>query len=422
MTSRVLAAVAAALLTLPSIGGAQGGGSLYSMLGIGDVQYLPSARSAGMGNTGIGLYSITSIHSWSPASWSRLDRVRMEGSLLSEGFQSTDGKESQFLSKTAFQGVMLGLPIAPFQGITIVLGMTPYSRMNFDIVGPYSFAGQQDTLDYTVRYTGTGGIGRAQLGASWAPFNDLSIGASFDFLFGSLDRSLTVKPTSSRFSTGKGTSATQVYGPSTTVGAMFSGFGTVLGFLRPLTVGAYASSRAALHTERLTEYNFDAATDTIYSKDTKLTIPVAFGAGLSYQLGQLEFFAADFSTQLWSRTELNGEPIEGMRDSYRLGAGFEFGGSRAFGASWWSRIAWRFGAAYTSTNYQVKGTPINEWVGTLGVTLPMYSDVTNDTRIIIALQGGQRGTLSNGLVKDTVLRMMLTLNIGQVWFIPSRED
>jgi hypothetical protein len=48
--------------------------------------------------------------------------------------------------------------------------------------------------------------------------------------------------------------------------------------------------------------------------------------------------------------------------------------------------------------------------------------MTNDTRITIALQGGQRGTLNDRLIKDTVFRMMVSLNIGQVWFVQSRED
>jgi hypothetical protein len=76
--------------------------------------------------------------------------------------------------------------------------------------------------------------------------------------------------------------------------------------------------------------------------------------------------AADFGAQRWSAARLEDAPFTGLRDSYRFGAGIEFGGSRTFGASWWSRIAWRFGGAYIATNYEVKGTPITEWMGTLG--------------------------------------------------------
>jgi hypothetical protein len=421
MTRRSRALFIALLALGTSAAFGEGGGSIYSMLGVGDLQYLPSARSAGMGNTGIGLYSLSSIYAWAPGTWSRLDRVRMEGNLLTEGFNSTDGTRSQFLSKTTFQGVMFGLPISPADGITIVAGMTPYSRINFDVVGPYSFSGLEDTLEYTVRYKGTGGIGKAQLGASWEPLTNLSIGASFDFLFGSIERSVVVTP-SSAFASGTGTSVVQIYGPSTTLGVMYSGFGSIAPALRPLSIGGYISSRSTLHTERRSEYTFTSSADTLYSTNERLTIPLSIGVGASYQLSPTVVLAADFAAQKWSAMELNGVHPEGMRDSYRLGGGVEFGGSRAFGATWWSRITWRLGASYAATNYQVKGTAINEWVGTAGCTVPVYSDVTNDTRFTVALQAGRRGTLENNLVRDTVFRMMFSLNIGQVWFIPSRED
>lgn len=421
MSIRTVITVALALTLSPLTAVAQEGGSIYSLLGVGDIRYFPNARSAGMGNTGIGLYSTSSVNIMAPGTWTRVERVRMEANALLEGFNTTNGTTSRYLSSMGFEGAVLALPLMPQQGVTLVLGMTPYSNMNFDVYVPQSFAGL-DTVDYRLHYVGTGGLGRAQLGLSFAPIPDLSFGASFDFLFGSLEKTLTLEPRSGRFAAGTGIEFLQVYGPSVTVGGLFSGFGGLLGFLEPLSVGFYGSARTTLNTERYFEFQYLTDRDTSSSTRGTMAIPLAYGFGVSYQAGPLVTIAADLSGQLWGDMEINGVTPVGIRDSYRAGIGIEYSGSRAFGASWGARMGFRAGAFYEATYYQVNGTPIDELGGSIGFTLPVYSDISSETRATFAFQYSRRGTLENNLARDYIFRMMVSLNIGQIWFVGYQED
>jgi hypothetical protein len=70
------------------------GGSIYSFMGIGDLRLAPNVRAAGMGYTGYATGGPYYINTLSPATWSRIDRARIEAGLLYEGFNSTNGTAS----------------------------------------------------------------------------------------------------------------------------------------------------------------------------------------------------------------------------------------------------------------------------------------------------------------------------------------
>ena len=73
------------------------------MLGIGDLRYMPGARSTGMGYTGIGLSSSLYINPTAPATWTRINHTRVDASVIFEGFyDSGDGRTSRYLSGNGF--------------------------------------------------------------------------------------------------------------------------------------------------------------------------------------------------------------------------------------------------------------------------------------------------------------------------------
>ena len=177
------------------------GGSVYSIFGIGDIQYLPSATSQGMGYTGIGLPSAATINSMQPASWARISRVRVDAGLLYEGFKSSDADKSIYLANTNFNGALLAIPISTDNGIVTVLGFTPYSDVNYSIF----VRGIQEGIDYQLNNSGSGGVSRGLAGLSYSPLPDLSFGASFNYLFGTIDNSTTFSPDNTVLYTGAAT-------------------------------------------------------------------------------------------------------------------------------------------------------------------------------------------------------------------------
>src|SRR5439155_1874127 len=99
-----------------------------------------------------------------------------------------------------------------------------------------------------------------------------------------------------------------------------------------------------------------------------------------------------------------------IRDSYRFGTGVELVPKKDPAAPFTQRIAYRFGIFYNASYYQVKGEKINEAGLTGGFGIPLLSD----TRLSISGEYSFRGTTDLQLQKDKILRISLTLDIGEL--------
>ena len=89
--------------------------------------------------------------------------MRFSVGALYEGFDSDDGTTKAYYGKTHFNGLFLALPVSPSNGISVSLGITPYSKVNYNIVDDQSQLG----YDYNVRYLGEGGLSLGHIGGSF---------------------------------------------------------------------------------------------------------------------------------------------------------------------------------------------------------------------------------------------------------------
>ncbi len=411
------------------------GGSTFSLLGLGDIRYTPGARSEGMGYAGLALYSPQFIDGLSPATWSRIDRVRLEGSAFYEGFNSTDGYTSRYLARMDFHGILFALPASRASGIVVVAGFTPYSEVNYDTytsavvpsqnVDPVT--GQHDSLGYQIHQVGTGGLTRGQVGMSWAPTQQIAIGASFNYLFGTINHIATQIPSTESGATGGTfTEKSSLSGVNFTAGVVITGFESVLSALRPLSLGATITTRTNLHTSMETTYDFAPPPLAVALHDTsagtvgRIAIPFSWAVGLGYQPAERWSLAADYSAQPWAQADFNGSSPYGIRNSYRFGVGAERGGSTEVTARSFERYSYRLGFAYSGTYYAVNGQEINEWGITGGIGFPL----AGESRLNLAAVYGGRGTTAGSLVKDKIFRLTVSLHISDVipWFVQSEEE
>jgi len=403
---------------MTAVANASTGGSSYSLFGIGDIRYLPNARSAGMGYTGLGLPSANMINSMQPAAWARINRVRLDAGLLYEGFKSSDGNRSLYLANSDFSGALLAIPISTEQGIVSVLGFAPYSNVNYNLF----VEGKQEGVDYQVNHAGSGGMSRGVVGLSYSPLPDLALGTSLNYLFGSIDDIRTFSPLNgpgggTNYAGGISTTTMTLHGLTVSLGGQFSGFGNISQSLSPFSFGFVLTTRGNLKTERQTTYDFLTERDTIPAARERLTIPVAYGFGLAYQPSDRYLLAADYYAQQWGDASFNGINPPEIRNSFRVGIGGER--LREHDASkWLGRLVYRLGFYYHSTYYKINNEPINEWGVTGGLAIPLFGDA----RLNTAFEYGNRGTTNSGLVKDTFFRMTLSITLSEPWFQRYEED
>jgi len=389
------------------------GGSAYTMFGIGDLNFSPSVRSAGMGYTGIALPSANAINTLVPATWSRIARVRIDASALYEGINTADASAKLYQAKGLFNGVHLAIPLSPAHGIVFGAGIIPYSRVAYNT----SFSGTQAGVDYRMNEIGSGGLTKAQVGLSYAPFEELAVGATVNYLFGKRATERTLIPLSSNVWGGtlfidEGQSGTNV-----TLSALFTGLGRVSETLRPFSLGFMLTTRANLSSSLTHRLETLAEVDTIRLGERNLTIPIGFGIGAGYQLGERWLFAADYYTQAWNDARVHGVPFTNIRNSNRFGIGAEKLPLKD-ATSWSDKLAYRLGFVYEATYYRLNGEPINMWGATGGITMP----VSGETRLNIGLEYAQRGVQQQPLVRDRFIRVSFALTIAEPWFIRYEEE
>jgi len=389
------------------------GGSAYTAFGIGDLRYFPSTRSAGMGYTGIGLPSANYINSMMPAAWSRISRVRIEANALYEGINTAETNKSLYQAKGLFNGALLAFPISPANGIVVVGGFSPYSFTGYNT----SFTNSQNGVDYRINEIGRGGLTKAQLGLSYSPGEDVSLGASLNYLFGNYTQERAFIPLTS------GSSGATLFieeanrGVNFTLSGMYQGFGKLSESLRPLSLGFVLTTQANMTFDFNNRIDFASERDTLTTAEKKMTIPVAFGVGAAYQIADRWLLAADYYTQAWSNATIDGQPFAFIRNSNRFGIGAEKLPIKD-ASSWLDKLAYRLGFSYNATYYQVYGEPINEWAITGGLTLP----ITGETRLNVGLEYAERGVKSNLLVKDNIIRVSFSLSVVEPWFVRYEEE
>jgi hypothetical protein len=333
-----------------------------------------------------------------------------------------------------FHGALLAIPVSRPSGIVVVAGFTPFSEVNYDTytssvvpsqnVDPVT--GAHDSLGYQTHQVGTGGITRGQLGLSWAPSQEISFGATFNYLFGTIDHVASQITQTSGTIGGTFTDRTTLSGVNFTAGMVITGLDRISEAFRPFSLGFMITTRTNLHTAMETTYDFAPPPDAVPVRDTsaqtfgRIAVPFSYGFGIGYRPSERWTVAADYGAQPWAGADFNGISPFGIRNSHRFGIGAERAGSTELTARSFDRFAYRLGVTYSATYYALNGQQINEWGITGGVALPL----TGESRVNIAAIYGGRGTTAGSLVKDKIFRLTVSLHISDVlpWFVQTEEE
>ncbi|MBI1806712.1 MAG: hypothetical protein HYR76_06630 [Ignavibacteria bacterium] len=396
------------------------GGSAYSRYGLGDIRFFNNDHSMGMGGASIAVLSTSAIDRMNPAGWSQINRTRFSVSVLYEGFSTSDNSRSAFLSGMAFNGFMVAVPIATDHGIVFGAGITPFSRINYNVITQKSQAG----FLYDEEYIGDGGLSVGHVGLSATLAGDIHLGTKMNYYFGTLNYITRQTFPGGQYTNAEVIRSTKLSGVGVTVGAIYSGLRKVFNMPtgHSLNLGLVVSTASNLSADEERFFSYTTSTtlttrDTSMSPDGTIHLPFSWGGGLSYLTDRYQL-AADLYYQNWYQYSANGVNAAELRDSYRFGVGGEILPKRDQSAPFTQRIAYRLGFFYNSTYYRLRGEPINEIGLTTGFGLPIISE----TRLTIGAEYSFRGTTNQQLQKDKILRISFTLSGGELWFVRPAEE
>ncbi len=395
-----------------------GDGSFYSSFGVGDIITYYGNRSAAMGGTGIASLGDGNINEANPAGLGLLSRTQYSGDFQYQGYALNDGTGSLFLSSGNFQAAGLAFPVYSDYNIAFAFSITPFSRRAYAVKDNEIDEGIIQTFD------GTGGLSSAQFSFSFSPVQDLYFGVTTHYLFGNFDDVQQLEFDSVGYFTTDADKNISMHGFAFTLGGVFAGFDKALGISKEkkLNIGATLISGATLSSTEQTFQNFSTSQETtsVYTGSTK--IPLGFALGLEYDVRDKIIFTGDAQFQQWSQyTYMGIHPAE-IQNSIRFGVGAEFLPTKTLSEPYYRQVTYRAGGYINESYLKINGENINEYFITGGIAVPIFFAPGSEARLNIGLEYGIRGTTSNGLERDSITRLTISLSGSDSWFNPTEVE
>ena len=153
--------------------------------------------------------------------------------------------------------------------------------------------------------------------------------------------------------------------------------------------------------------------ENFINANQQVVLPAMYGFGFSVTRGAYWMLSADVSYQDWSSFRINGvDP--GLKNSLRGSLGMQWRPKN---------IQYRAGARYNQTYLELKGSQLNEYAVSFGMTLPVFSSRLGPWSYInTSVELGQRGTTKNQLVREDFGRIVIGFTINDRWFIQRKID
>lgn len=395
-----------------------GDGSFYSSFGVGDIITYYGNRSAAMGGTGVASLSDSYINEANPAGLGQLSRTQYFGDFQYQGYALNDGTGSSFLSTGNFQAAGLAFPIDSEYSVSFAFSITPFSRRG------YTLTDNETDVGIVQSFNGTGGLSSAQFSFSFSLLQDLYFGVSTHYLFGNFDDEQKLEYDSVGYFATDADKNIAMHGFAFTVGAVFSGLDKAIGISKEknLNIGATLFSGTSLASTEQTFQNFSTSQETtdVYTGWTK--IPLGFALGLEYDVHNKMVFTGDAQFQQWNQfTYMGVHPAE-IQNSMRFGVGAEFLPTKTLSEPYYHQVTYCAGGYVNESYLKINGETINEYFVTGGIGVPVFFTLGSEDRLNIGLEYGIRGSTSNGLERDSITRLTISINGSDTWFTPPEGE
>ena len=391
------------------------GGSLYSIFGIGDLDYSTSVRTNGMGIMGLSLMGNYS-NSLNPAAWTKIHSTRFSTKFRLENIKSSDGINNAKRTYGNFEGFNLSLLLNQNNGWVFDIGLKDYSMINYDVKYRGSISGE----NYTQIYSGNGGLQRISLGFSYILFKYFSFGLQFNYVFGNIVKNTDIEFDNTQLANTKNIISNSISGYYFNTGLIFQGFGKLFKSkkLDNMTLGLFFSTPANLTSDISGKFYSSVGIYSVNIREGKIKVPWSGGIGISNEFGNSLIVAADLFFQKWDDYKYYDVHPTEIKNSMRVGLGLEYTPSKKLDESFFKKMSYRIGANYTQDYLKINNQNINSMGLSAGIAVPL-SRLNN---IDFSFSYNTRGKTSDGLIKDDVLKFALSINIGELWFLRPKEE
>jgi hypothetical protein len=386
--------------------------SPYSLYGLGTLYDSDFGSIPSIGSSGIALPSNRFINNLNPASLGFMYQNHflfdVGGKAILSSYENNLKKENR--NNVQFSHIALAFPVTSKSAFSLAL--KPYSSSTFKISN-LLLPIQDSQESYTLNATGTGGLNNFDVSYGYRIGKKLALGISTSLLFGNTtdDRNYTIS-----------NSVTNIYkktnynGVRASLGAQFkvdSTFTLGMNLKSPTKINATkVQSVTTVNNSGTTTMESELASDT-----DDYYMPLEIGVGLSKVFKNNLNLTLDYGKGLWNSTnqsDLYGNFIN--QDKFALG--FSYSKSKNI-RSYFDRIQYSTGLNYDTGYLEVDNKRINSMSLSLGVSLPIENTFS---ALNISYSYGQKGRISDGLIKENYHKLSLNLCLDGIWFVKRKFE
>jgi hypothetical protein len=387
--------------------------SPYSIYGLGSLYDSDFGSISSIGSSGIALPSNRSINNLNPASLGYMFQNHflfdVGGKSIFSSYENSSKKESR--NNVQFSHIALAFPVTSKSAVS--LSLQPYSSATFK-VSNLLLPIEDSTEEYVLNASGSGGLNNFDLSYGYKIGKKIALGISTNFLFGNTvdDRDYTVS-----------NSITSINKTSYYNGVRVS-LGSQVQIDSTLSLGVIVKSPsqiAATKTQSVVSYN-NSITTTIASDENydvdDYYLPLEVGVGLSKVFKNNLNFTLDYKKSLWNGT--NQSDIYGSyvnQDKFAMG--FSYSKTKSV-RTYFDRIQYATGINYDSGFLEIDNKRINNLSLSVGVSLPVENKAFSALNVTYSY--GQKGSISNGLIKENYHKLSLNLSLDGIWFVKRKFD
>ncbi|MCX2473168.1 hypothetical protein OQZ33_02370 [Pedobacter sp. MC2016-05] len=403
--------------------------SPYSRYGLGNIKgsLLPQLRA--MGGISTAVNSITgfnNINMQNPASYSAITLTTIDVGMSAGLTSLTRNNLSETSFNATFSHLAFAIPVSRRSALSF--GILPYSDLGYS----YRNTVKIDTTSVDQLYEGEGGLSKAYIGYGYRIGDHLRIGANAEYIFGNLQTTRATEYALAGAINAKLQNKNSVGGLNVSYGIQYD---FNVGKRTSVTLGYSGSNSGKLNSNQTffaTQYTRDAAgnestaLDTLNSVDngkSNLTLPLTHNFGISIKQSDKWLIGADFRMSKWAATSIN-NVNSGLQDSWGASLGGQWTPDATSYNSYMKRIDYRLGVNYDKTYIQINNQDIKQMGASLGFGFPLPSANAGSAfyKINFTTEVGQRGTVSNNLVKEKFINFHLGFTLNDTWFRRYRVD
>jgi len=386
--------------------------SPYSLYGVGSLYDSDFGSIPSIGSSGIALPSSIFINNLNPASLGYLPlnhfMFDIGGKAIATTYES--GSRSEKRNNFQFSHIAFAFPVTKNSGFSMAL--RPYSSATF-LISNLKLPISDSQESYYLTAAGSGGLNNFDFSYGYRFGKKLSVGASATLLFGNTtdDRSYLISNSITTIS-----KKTDYNGIRATLGGQYqidSTFTIASTFKMPTRVKASKVQSVETLTNEVVstvESNVASDTDDYY-------LPLEIGVGISKRFKNNLNMTLDYEKSLWgsiNQAELYGNFVN--QDRFALG--FTYSAKKNV-RTYWDRIQYAAGANFDTGYLEVDSKRINNAAISVGVSLPIENTYS---ALNISYSYGQKGKVSDNLIKENYHKISLNLSLDGIWFVKRKIE